>query len=173
MSYRSIALAVAAFSSMHIANANAQSVYVAPGGVYIGAGPVYVTPAPNNGPENTNKWFNTSAFSTAKGSQGTAGRNSVRGPGTKTLDLSVFKTFSLARAGALELRVEGFNVFNRTQVTGLNTQIYKTTGTFAAPILCSTGCTTTSALTNFNTINAAGGTLFRERQVQVAVRFEF
>ena len=50
MSYRSIALAVAAFSSMHIANANAQSVYVAPGGVYIGAGPVYVTPAPNNGP---------------------------------------------------------------------------------------------------------------------------
>ena len=49
MSYRSIALAVAAFSSMHIANANAQSVYVAPGGVYIGAGPVYVIPAPNNG----------------------------------------------------------------------------------------------------------------------------
>src|SRR5438477_6921357 len=47
MSYRSIALAVAAFSSMHIANANAQSVYVAPGGVYIGAGPVYVTPAPS------------------------------------------------------------------------------------------------------------------------------
>ena len=46
MSYRSIALAVAAFSSMHIANANAQSVYVAPGGVYIGGGPVYVTPAP-------------------------------------------------------------------------------------------------------------------------------
>ena len=28
---------------------DAQSVYVAPGGVYIGAGPVYVIPAPNNG----------------------------------------------------------------------------------------------------------------------------
>src|SRR5947209_11585733 len=49
MSYRSLALAVAAFSSMHVASADAQSVYVAPGGVYIGAGPVYVTPAPNNG----------------------------------------------------------------------------------------------------------------------------
>ena len=37
---------------MHIGSATAQSVYVAPGGVYIGAGagPVYVTPAaPTNG----------------------------------------------------------------------------------------------------------------------------
>src|SRR5205823_14217877 len=30
-------------------NADAQSVYVAPGGVYVGSGPVYVIPAPNNG----------------------------------------------------------------------------------------------------------------------------
>jgi hypothetical protein len=49
MSYRPLAVAgaVAALSGMHIASAAAQSVYVAPGGVYIGAGagPVYVTPA--------------------------------------------------------------------------------------------------------------------------------
>ena len=55
MSYRPLALsiAVAALSSMHIGSAAAQSVYVAPGGVYVapGAGPVYVTPsAPINGP---------------------------------------------------------------------------------------------------------------------------
>ena len=37
MSYRSLALALAAFSSMYAADADAQSVYVAPGGVYIGA----------------------------------------------------------------------------------------------------------------------------------------
>jgi hypothetical protein len=54
MSYRplAVAAAVAALSSMYIASAAAQSVYVAPGGVYIGAGagPVYVTPpAPTNG----------------------------------------------------------------------------------------------------------------------------
>jgi hypothetical protein len=54
MSYRPLALAaaLAALSSMHVASAAAQSVYVAPGGVYIGAGagPVYVTPpAPTNG----------------------------------------------------------------------------------------------------------------------------
>src|SRR5215831_20599702 len=46
MSYRSLALAIAAFSSMHVATADAQSVYVAPGGIYVGGGPVYVTPAP-------------------------------------------------------------------------------------------------------------------------------
>ena len=48
MTYRSLALAtaVAASSWMLIASAAAQSVYVAPGGVYVapGAGPVYVTP---------------------------------------------------------------------------------------------------------------------------------
>src|SRR5262245_4500214 len=47
MSYRSLALAVAALSSIPIASAEAQSVYVAPGGVYVANGPVYVTPAPN------------------------------------------------------------------------------------------------------------------------------
>jgi hypothetical protein len=54
MIYRSLALAAAvgALSAMHIGSAAAQSVYVAPGGIYIGAGagPVYVTPpAPING----------------------------------------------------------------------------------------------------------------------------
>jgi hypothetical protein len=54
MSYRSVALVavVAAISSTHIGSAAAQSVYVAPGGVYVapGAGPVHVTPpAPING----------------------------------------------------------------------------------------------------------------------------
>ena len=48
MSYRSLAFAITAFSSVTLAAADAQSVYVAPGGVYIGAGPVYVIPAPNN-----------------------------------------------------------------------------------------------------------------------------
>ena len=49
MKYRSLAFTVAAFSSLHVASADAQSVYVAPGGVYVGAGPVYVIPAATNG----------------------------------------------------------------------------------------------------------------------------
>ena len=70
---------------------------------------------PNTGAKGIDKWFNTSVFSPATGFQGTSRPNSVRGPATRTLDLSLFKTFNLARAGALELRVEGFNVFNWPQ----------------------------------------------------------
>jgi Carboxypeptidase regulatory-like domain/TonB-dependent Receptor Plug Domain len=89
---------------------------------------------PNNGPENTNEWFNTSVFKPATGSQGTASRNSVRGPGTKTIDLSLFKRFPVANAGAVELRFEGFNIFNWAQYNQPNQvvvdpQFGKITGT--------------------------------------------
>jgi hypothetical protein len=53
MSYRPFAVAATAavLSVIHIPNLSAQSVYVAPGGVYIGAGagPVYVSPGVPNG----------------------------------------------------------------------------------------------------------------------------
>ena len=49
MNNRSIALAIAALSTAQITTADAQSVYVAPGGVYIASGNVYVIPAPGNG----------------------------------------------------------------------------------------------------------------------------
>ena len=49
MDYRSLTLAIAAFSLLQITFAAAQVVYVAPGGVYVGGGPVYVIPAPPNG----------------------------------------------------------------------------------------------------------------------------
>jgi len=105
---------------------------------------------PNNGPQNTSKWFNTGVFTKAAGAQGTAGRNSVRGPGTNTLDLSVFKTFRLARAGALELRVEGFNILNTPQYNQPNNVV---------------------ADQNFGKIT--GTRLNTERQVQLAVRYMF
>jgi hypothetical protein len=46
MRYRSVAMSVAALSLAQISVADAQSVYVAPGGVYIANGNVYVAPAP-------------------------------------------------------------------------------------------------------------------------------
>jgi len=61
MSYRLLALAVTALTSMTASSAisgEAPSVYVAPGGVYIGAGPVYVVPAPNgNGHYTTPSYY--------------------------------------------------------------------------------------------------------------------
>src|SRR6266851_6200580 len=49
MSYRILALSIATLASLPVASAQAQSVYVAPGGVYVANGPVYVTPAPGYG----------------------------------------------------------------------------------------------------------------------------
>jgi hypothetical protein len=105
---------------------------------------------PNDGPKSTDRWFNTTAFRPAAGAQGTAERNSVRGPGTRTLDLSVFKTFALGRGGDIELRVEGFNVLNTPQYSQPNNVV-------GDP--------------NFGKIT--GTRLNTERQVQLAVRYLF
>src|SRR5262245_54425099 len=50
MIYRSLALAIAALSSTQIATAEAQSVYVAPGGIYVQSARLYVNPAPYASP---------------------------------------------------------------------------------------------------------------------------
>ena len=50
MMYRSLALAIAALSSTQIATAEAQSVYVAPGGIYVQSARLYVNPAPYASP---------------------------------------------------------------------------------------------------------------------------
>jgi hypothetical protein len=47
----------------------------------------------------------------ANGTQGTAGRNTVRGPGTQQVNFSVSKRFPIGRA-RLEFRAEVFNLFN-------------------------------------------------------------
>ena len=105
---------------------------------------------PNDGPKSTDKWFDTAAFKPAAGAQGTAERNSVRGPGTRTLDLSLFKTFALQRLGAVELRIEGFNLFNAPLYSQPNNVV-------GDP--------------NFGKIT--GTRLNSERQVQLAVRLTF
>jgi hypothetical protein len=92
-------------------------------------------------------------------------RNSFRLPKIVNFDMRVSRRFKFTESTALEFLVEGFNVFNRTQVTGLNTAIYAAGGTYTNPTLTLTS--------NFGTVNAAGGTLYRERQIQLAARFQF
>jgi hypothetical protein len=48
-------------------------------------------------------------------------RNSLRLPGTATLDLRVLKAITVKPHGKLDLVFEVFNVFNRVNVTELNT----------------------------------------------------
>jgi hypothetical protein len=59
-----------------------------------------------------NLWFDPNAYSVpALGTQGTAGRNTVRGPGTQQINLSLSKRFPINRA-RVEFRAEVFNLLN-------------------------------------------------------------
>lgn len=75
---------------------------------------------PNAGPKTTAQWFNTSCFTTLTLAQtgerpGNAGRNTVRGPGFQRTDLSVFKNFDFGGHQRIQVRIEGFNIFNQAR----------------------------------------------------------
>jgi hypothetical protein len=59
------------------------------------------------------RFLNPLAFATpALGTLGTSQRNSIRGPGSKAVDLSLTRSFRLGDAKAIEVRGEAFNAFN-------------------------------------------------------------
>jgi hypothetical protein len=71
------------------------------------------------------QWFNTAAFTQpALGSDGTAGRSIIDGPGYRNVDLGVFRDFRLAGRTTFQIRGEVTNVFNIVNLqnpgTGLN-----------------------------------------------------
>ncbi len=79
-----------------------------------------VTCDPNDGPKTTAQYFNTSCFTALTLAQtgerfGNAGRNTVRGPGFQSTDLSVFKNFDFLSHHRVQVRVEGFNVWNQAR----------------------------------------------------------
>ena len=94
-------------------------------------------------------------------------RNSFRQPKAWNFDMRVSRRFNLGETRALELLVEGFNVFNRTQITDVNSTFYRVSG---SQLILNTDNAGNSL---FGVTTEAGGTLFRERQVQMAVRFQF
>ena len=60
------------------------------------------------------QWYDKTAYVLpAAGFQGTAGRNTLIGPGSKQVDFSLSKRFPLG-ASRLEFRWEIFNLFNTT-----------------------------------------------------------
>jgi hypothetical protein len=88
-------------------------------------------------------------------------RNFFKQPNIWYVDARLSRRFNITEGTNLEFLVEGFNVFNRTQVTLVQTTMYNLSGNtlnFNAPFGSTTG---------------ADSTLFRERQVQFAARFEF
>ena len=88
-------------------------------------------------------------------------RNFFKQPNIWYIDARLSRRFSITENAKLEFLVEGFNIFNRTQVTVVNPTLYNISGStlnFNTPFFATTG---------------ADSTLFRERQVQFAARFEF
>ena len=84
------------------------------------------------------QWFNTADFvSPGNYTYGNVGRNILYGPGTKQVDVSIFKEIGLGRSEArhLQLRAETFNVFNTPQFNNPNAQI----GNTAAGTITSAG----------------------------------
>ncbi len=62
---------------------------------------------------STGRWFNTAAFTQApQFTIGSSSRNPVSGPGYRTVDLMVGKTFPIAERLRSEFRAEAFNVTN-------------------------------------------------------------
>jgi hypothetical protein len=74
-----------------------------------------VSPILDSSRRSTDEWFNTDAFRTpAAFTFGTAGRNTLRGPGMQKGDLALERKFSLREQTQLGFRAEVFNVFNHT-----------------------------------------------------------
>lgn len=92
-------------------------------------------------------------------------RNFFKQPNIWYVDARLSRRFSLSEGVKLEVLAEGFNVFNRTQVTFVNSTIYNLSGS----TLTFNGVGTNP----FFNVTGADSTLFRERQVQFAARLEF
>jgi hypothetical protein len=68
------------------------------------------------------QFFNTAAFSIpAAGTFGNAGRNTITGPGSAVLNLSVMKSISLATLRGMSIRVQANNVLNTPQFSAIDT----------------------------------------------------
>ncbi len=88
-------------------------------------------------------------------------RNALRSKHTFNTDLRVSRRFIFNENMNLEILGEAFNLFNRFQVTGLNTTAYAVSGT------------NLTYQTTFGTVSGAGNTIIRERQIQFSARFHF
>jgi hypothetical protein len=99
-------------------------------------------------------------------------RNFFKQPRIWYLDLRLSRRFGITEGTKLELLAEAFNLFNRTQVTTVSAGIYSidTTGSLASP---RPFLNFSSGPSGFFSVTGADSTLFRERQIQLAARFQF
>ena len=75
-----------------------------------------------HGAKRIGEWFNPSAFIAPPAGQfGTASRNSIEGPGTKVVDVSLSRTVSFGDTRSFEARVTAANALNIVSFSGIDT----------------------------------------------------
>ncbi len=76
----------------------------------------------NHNPRNGQPYFDPSLFSdNALGTPGTSKRRFFSGPGLDNYDMALLKNLRLTESKSLQVRLEGFNVFNHAQFFGPQT----------------------------------------------------
>jgi len=79
---------------------------------------------PIGGAKTLGQWFNPAAFTAPPvGQFGTASRNSIEGPGTKAVDMSLSRTVPLGDTRSFEARVTAANALNIVSFSGINTTL--------------------------------------------------
>jgi hypothetical protein len=119
---------IASFATGLPFNASDSSLGTDPGGLGIlgsssaGARADQVCDPNANAPNTIAQWFNTACFTDVPKGQvrpGNAGRNTIRGPGYQTWDMSAFKNFHFTESRYLQFRGEFFNIFNHTNFSSI------------------------------------------------------
>ncbi|MBI3469935.1 MAG: hypothetical protein HY013_01095 [Candidatus Solibacter usitatus] len=88
------------------------------------------SPVLDHGDRNINRWFDATAYSLpAFGTFSPVARNIMSGPGWNNWDMSFAKNVPMRERLNLEIRADGFNVFNHTQFSGVGTT-FTTTSSF-------------------------------------------
>jgi len=78
-------------------------------------------------PKTRTQWFSTSSFQKPGPLQwGTSARNTVLTPGRNNWNMAMFKAFQFTERARFEFRLETFNTFNHTQLSGLSTGVTNT-----------------------------------------------
>jgi hypothetical protein len=111
----------------------------------IGSGRAQATGLPVN---SGSGFFNLAAFTTPPpGQYGDAGRNTIIGPGTFSMNLSLQRNITLRERLRLQLRIEANNVTNHVNITSIGTVVNSLT--YGAP-LSAGGMRSLSATLRFN-----------------------
>jgi hypothetical protein len=130
-------------------------------GCTFGTGATATTVAAGTPIGTPNHWFDPCSFTPQPlGTFGNLGRNTLRGPGLKTLDFSLNKHFRITEERQLQFRAEFFNILNHPN--------------FAAPNLNFTKIFDATASGNLlSTYGAIIRTTTTSRQIQFGLKFIF